>query len=55
MAGVWSSSECKEQYCVSLHAMVLDEVLELYLCSSEGTVVAVNVTTAWWQWRFYVF
>jgi len=54
MEGAWSSQECKELY-LCLCAMVLDEVLRLYLCTSEGTVVAVNVTTARWQWRFYAF
>jgi hypothetical protein len=35
--------------------MVPDEVLGLYLYTSEGTIVAVNVTTAQQQQRFYVF
>jgi hypothetical protein len=45
MAGAWSSLECKEQY-QCLCAVVLDEVLGLYLDTSAGTAVAVNVTTA---------
>jgi hypothetical protein len=35
--------------------MVLDEVLGLYLYTSEGTAVAVNVTTAQWQQSVCVF
>ena len=46
--------KCKEQY-LCLCAMVLDEVQGLYLYTSEGTVVAVNITTAEWQQSFYVF
>ena len=43
--------ECKEQYLCPC-AMMFDDVLGLYLWTSEGRAVAVHVTTTQWLRRF---